>query len=104
MRCSNSMPAIVVVLFAGIRSPMQKPKERTLIGPVEAPPTRARSSRNGERNHPGTSSEIKSEWWATSSRIRGQLPPESAPAEAGDLRDKHNVRDIGGNPPTPSSA
>jgi hypothetical protein len=39
---------------------------------------RARSSRNGGRNHPGTPSEIKSECWATSSRIRGRLPPESA--------------------------
>src|SRR6202043_927532 len=27
----------------------------------------------------GTPSEIKSEWWATSSWIRGRLPPESAP-------------------------
>jgi hypothetical protein len=39
---------------------------------------RERSSRNGGRNHPGTPSEIKSECWATSSRIRGRLPPESA--------------------------
>ena len=57
---------------------MQKPKERTLIGPAEAPSNRATSSRNGGRNHLGTPSEIKSEWWATSSRIRGRLPPESA--------------------------
>jgi DNA-binding beta-propeller fold protein YncE len=59
---------------------MAKPKERTLSGPAETPPTRARSSRKGGRNHLGTPSEIKSEWWATSSRIRGRLPPESAAA------------------------
>ena len=58
---------------------MQKPKERTLIGPAEAPLNRARSSRNAGRNHLGTPSEIKSECWATSSRIRGRLPSESAP-------------------------
>ena len=53
------------------------PKERTLIGPAEAPLNRATSSRNAGRNHLGTPSEIKSEWWATSSRICGRLPPES---------------------------
>src|SRR5437016_13453557 len=58
--------------------PRAKPKGRTLIGPAEAPSNRARSSRNGGRNHLGTPSEIKSECWATSSRIRGRLPPESA--------------------------
>jgi hypothetical protein len=68
----------IVVLSAGIRSPVQKPKERTLFGPAEAPPTWATSSRNGGRNHPGTPSELKSEWWARSSRIRGRVPPESA--------------------------
>src|SRR5436190_10158422 len=36
------------------------------------------SSRNAGRNHLGTPSEIKSECWATSSRIRERLPPESA--------------------------
>ena len=45
---------------------------------VRPPPTRATSSRNGARNHLGTPSEIKSEWRARSSRIRGPLPPESA--------------------------
>ena len=55
-----------------------KPKERTLIGPAEAPANRARSSRNGGRNHLGMPGDIKSEGWATSSRIRGRLPPESA--------------------------
>src|SRR5438045_6562186 len=75
---STSRTWRIVVLSAGIRSPVQKPKERTLIGPAEAPSNRARSSRNGGRNHLGTPSEIKSEWWATSSRIRGRLPPESA--------------------------
>src|SRR5271169_2225710 len=44
----------------------QRPKERTLIGPAEAPLTRASSSRNGGRNHSGTPSEIKSECWARS--------------------------------------
>src|SRR5271170_8371237 len=58
--------------------PWQKPKERTLSGPAETPSNRATSSRNGGRNHLGTPSDIKSEWWATSSRIRGRLPPESA--------------------------
>jgi hypothetical protein len=58
--------------------PPQKPKERTLFGPAEAPLNRATSSRNAGRNHLGTPSEIKSEGWATSSRIRGRLPPESA--------------------------
>src|SRR5690348_7833048 len=67
-----------MVLSAGIRSPVQKPKERTLIGPAEAPLNRATSSRNAGRNHFGTPSEIKSEWGAKSSRIRGRLPPESA--------------------------
>jgi hypothetical protein len=57
---------------------VQKPKERTLIGPAKAPFNRATSSRNGGRNHLGTPGEIKSEWWPTSSRIRGRLPPESA--------------------------
>ena len=60
-------------------SPVQKPKERTLIRPAKAPFNRATSSRNAGRNHLGTPSDIKSEWWATSSRIRGRLPPESAP-------------------------
>src|SRR5271167_3575366 len=58
--------------------PWQKPKERTLSGPAETPSNRATSSRNGGRNHLGTPSDIKSEWWARSSRIRGRLPPESA--------------------------
>src|SRR6202048_5387130 len=75
---STSRTWRIVVLSAGIRSPVQKPKERTLIGPAEAPLIRARSSRNAGRNHLGTPSDIKSEWWATSSRIRGRLPPESA--------------------------
>ena len=42
-----------------------KPKERTLSGPAETPPIRARSNRIG---------------WATSSRIRGRLHRESAPS------------------------
>src|SRR5215472_11347785 len=41
-------------------------------------PIRATSPRNGGRNHLGTASEIKSDWWATSFRIRGRLPPEAA--------------------------
>src|ERR1700747_2952134 len=47
---------------------------------VKVRSNRATSSRNGGRNHLGTPSDIKSEWWATSSRIRGRLPPESAPS------------------------
>src|SRR5215469_9363678 len=39
---------------------------------------RATSSRNSERNHPGTPSEIKSDWRATPFRIRERLRPESA--------------------------
>src|SRR5204863_4312847 len=70
--------------------PRAKPKGRTLIGPAEAPSNRARSSRNGGRNHLGTPSEIKSEWWATSSRIRGRLPPESARV---DLKPRHRGSD-----------
>src|SRR6516165_4037709 len=46
--------------------------------PFRPPPVRATSSRNGERNHLGTPSDIKSDWRATSSRIRGRLRPESA--------------------------
>src|SRR5258707_7208161 len=42
---------------------------------------RANSSRNRGRNHLGTPSEIKSEWWARSSRNPGRLPPESAVPE-----------------------
>src|SRR5271170_1929723 len=78
---STSRTWRIVVLSAGIRSPVQKQKERTLIGPAEAPPNRARSSRNTGRNHLGTPSDIKSECWATSSRIRGRLRPESASPE-----------------------
>ena len=59
--------------------PWQKPKERTLSGPAETPSNRATSSRNGGRNHLGTPSDIKSEWWATSSRNLGRLPSEAAP-------------------------
>jgi hypothetical protein len=39
---------------------------------------RATSSRNAERNHLGTASDIKSEWRARSSRKPGRLPSESA--------------------------
>src|SRR6516164_3099250 len=82
LKRSTSRTWRIVVLSAGIHSPMQKPKERTLIGPAEAPLNRATSSRNGGRNHLGTPSDIKSEWWATSSRIRGRLRPESAGLQA----------------------
>src|SRR5262249_1896190 len=78
LKRSTSRTRRIGILSAGIRSPVQKPKERTLCGPAEASPTRARSSRNGGRNHLGTPSDIKSEWWATSSWIRERLPPESA--------------------------
>jgi hypothetical protein len=42
------------------------------------PCNRARSSRNGRRNHPGTSDEIESECLATSSRLRERLPSKAA--------------------------
>src|SRR6202040_3877416 len=58
--------------------PWQKPKERTLSGPAETPSNRATSSRNGGGENLGTPSEIKSEWWARSSRNGGRLPSESA--------------------------
>src|SRR4029077_14757368 len=59
--------------------PLQKPKERTLVGPAEALPT-------GGRHHPGMAGDIilerrarsKSECRARSSRIRKRLPPGSA--------------------------
>src|SRR6516164_8918806 len=98
LKRSTSRTWRIVVLSAGIHSPMQKPKERTLIGPAEAPLNRATSSRNGGRNHLGTPSDIKSEWWATSSRIRGRLRPESADMKrrlerktAGELGDEAEV-------------
>src|SRR5215467_5153006 len=74
LKRSTSRTWRITVLSAGIRSPVQKPKGRTLIGPAEAPFNRATSSWNAGRNHLGTPSDIKSEWWATSSRIRGRLP------------------------------
>jgi hypothetical protein len=55
------------ILSAGIRSPMQKPKERTLIG--------QQRPRLPERNHSGMAGEIISECLMTSSRVRGRLPP-----------------------------
>src|SRR5271169_3212462 len=66
--------------------PWQKPKERTLSGPAETPSNRATSSRNGGRNHLGTPSDIKSEWWARSSRIRGRFPPECMRVQRGPAR------------------
>ena len=53
----------MVVLSAGIRSLLRKPKERTSSRPAEAPDPRAGSSRNGGRDHPG---------------IAGGFTPESA--------------------------
>jgi hypothetical protein len=50
--------------------PRQKPKEQTLSGPAE--------TLSSGRNHLGTASDIKSEWWARSSRNPGRLPSESA--------------------------
>src|SRR5215472_10106868 len=38
--------------------PRVNPKGRTLIGPAEAPPNRARSSRNAGRNHRGFASDF----------------------------------------------
>jgi hypothetical protein len=40
LKRSTSRTWCIVVLSAGIRSPVQKPKEQTLNGPAEAPPNR----------------------------------------------------------------
>src|SRR5580700_10328680 len=61
---STSRTWRIVVLSAGIRSPVQKPKERTLIGPAEAPLT--------GRHHPGMPGEIISEHRPTSNRNGGR--------------------------------
>jgi hypothetical protein len=78
LKRSTSRTWRIVVLSAGIRSPVQKPKERTLIGPAETPINRA-----------------------TSSWIRGRLPPESA-SRARSLSPPHVVGAertvIAGNP------
>jgi hypothetical protein len=42
LKRSTSRTRRIGILSAGIRSPVQKPKERTLIGSAEASPTRAR--------------------------------------------------------------
>ena len=79
----TSRTSRIAVLSAGIRSPLGKSQRADRKQPAEAsfrpPPVRATSSRNGERNHLGTPSDIKSDWRATSSRIRGRLRPEAAP-------------------------
>src|SRR3984893_3380732 len=64
LKRSTSRTWRIVVLSAGIRSPVQKPKERTLIGPAEAPLT--------ERHHPGIAGEIISERRARSNRNGGR--------------------------------
>jgi hypothetical protein len=53
LKRSTSRTWRIVVLSAGIGSPVQKPKERTLIGPAEAPLNRATSSRIPGRLPPG---------------------------------------------------
>jgi hypothetical protein len=95
LKRSTSRTWRIVVLSAGIRSPMQKAKGADPNRPAETPLNRATSSRNAGRNHLGTPSEIKSEWWATSSRIRGRLPPESAGRGARWLRQTMD-RDVEG--------
>jgi hypothetical protein len=72
LKRSTSRTWRIAVLFAGIRSPVQKPKERTLIGPAEAPPTRATSSRNAGRHHPGMPGDIILERRARSNRNAGR--------------------------------
>jgi hypothetical protein len=79
LKRSTSRTWRIVVLSAGIRSPVQKPKERTLIGPAEAPLNPPSSSRNTERNHPGTPSEIKSEMLGEIIADSRATSPESAP-------------------------
>jgi len=57
--------------------PWQKLEGTDAKRSAERSSNRATSSRNCGRHHPGTSSEIKSEWWARSSRNAGRLPSES---------------------------
>ena len=65
--------------FLALGGRRRKPKERTLIGPTEAPRTQAALSRNGGRNHPGEPTELKSECLARSpvSRAAFSGPPEA---------------------------
>ena len=73
LKRSTSRTRRIGILSAGIRSPVQKPKERTLIGPAERPliardhpgmvgeiisERRATSNRNGERHHRGFASDF----------------------------------------------
>src|SRR6266446_5086098 len=69
----------IVVLSAGIRYLPWTAKGADLSRPAEAPTTRAKSSRNGGRDHLGMVGGIISEWRATSFRNHGRHRPESAP-------------------------
>src|SRR6476619_7003706 len=73
LKRSTSRTWRIVVLSAGTRSPMQKPKERTLIGPAEAPLNRARSSRNAERDQIGMLGYIIADSRATSLGFRSLI-------------------------------
>src|SRR5882672_3150907 len=68
----------IVVLSAGIRYLPWTAKGADLSRPAEAPTTRAKSSRNGGRDHLGMVGGIISEWRATSFRNHGRHRPESA--------------------------
>jgi DDE family transposase len=78
LKRSTSRTRRIAILSAGIRSPMAKAKgadpnraSRGAAYPGEIiPEWRAKSSWNAERDQIGC--------WATSSQIRGRLPPESA--------------------------
>src|SRR6516162_2657325 len=58
LKRSTSRTWRIVVLSAGIRSPVQKPKGRTLTGPEETLLNRATSNRNGGRHHRGFASDF----------------------------------------------
>src|SRR6516165_1635128 len=64
LKRSTSRTWRITVLSAGIRSPVQKPKERTLIG--------QQRRRLTERHHPGMAGEIISERRARSNRNGGR--------------------------------
>jgi hypothetical protein len=65
---STSRTWRIAVLSAGIRSPWQKPKERT----VSSQQRRRSDRRLSGRHHPGTAGEIIAERRATSNRIGGR--------------------------------
>src|SRR5262249_28509870 len=65
---STSRTWCMAVLSAGIRSLLRKAEGADLSRPAETPAPRARSSRNGGRDHLGKVGELISEWRAASPR------------------------------------